>query len=110
MTAEARTMGRNLSLITINKVIQLMGGALWAMIAPRWMGSEHYGRFALAMSLSLLLWWVGDLGGLEVFGRHIPPLLEKDPERARVLFGQSFLVRLLIALTLPLVMLAAGPM
>ncbi len=110
MTAEARKMGRNLSLITINKGIQLVGGALWALIAPRWMGPEHYGRFALAMSLSLLLWWVGDLGGLEVFGRHIPPLLEKDPERARMLFGQSFLVRLLIALTLPLVMLAVGPM
>jgi len=110
MTTEARTMGRNLSLITINKVIQLMGGALWALIVPRWMGPDHYGRFALAMSLSLLLWWVGDLGGLEVFGRHIPPLLEKDPERARELFGQSFLVRVGIALTLPLVMLVVGPM
>jgi len=110
MTAEARKMGRNLSLITINKVIQLMGGALWALVVPRWMGPENYGQFALAMSLSLLLWWVGDLGGLEVFGRHIPPLLEKDPARARELFGQSFLVRALIALSLPLAMLAVGPM
>ncbi|HHB90339.1 MAG TPA: lipopolysaccharide biosynthesis protein [Anaerolineae bacterium] len=110
MTAEARKMGRNLSLITINKVIQLMGGALWALIVPRWMGPEHYGQFALAMSLSLLLWWVGDLGGLEVFGRHIPPLLERDPRRARELFGQSFLVRVLIALMLPPFMLVVGPM
>ncbi len=110
MTAEARKMGRDLSLITINKAIQLIGGALWALIVPRWMGPDNYGKFALAMSLSLLLWWVGDLGGLEVFGRHIPPLLEKDPDRAHELFGQSFVVRVIIALSLPLFMLAVGPM
>ena len=110
MTAEARNMGKNLSLITINKGIQLVGGALWALIVPRWMGPENYGQFALAMSLSLLLWWVGDLGGLEVFGRHIPPLLEKQPDRARRLFGQTFLVRALIALTLVPFMLAVGPL
>ncbi len=71
---EARAMGRSLSLITINKGIQLIGGALWAAIVPRWLGPEAYGQFALAMATSLLLWWVGDFGGLEVFGRHIPPL------------------------------------
>ena len=110
MTVEARKMGRNLSLITINKVIQLMGGALWAIIVPRWMGPEQYGRFALAMSISLLLWWAGDLGGLEVFGRHIPPLSEKDPDAARELFGQAFILRILIAFSLIPLMLVAGPM
>ena len=110
MTTEARRMGRSLSLITINKVIQLMGGALWALIVPRWMGPDGYGRFALAMSISLLLWWVGDLGGLEVFGRHIPPLLEREPDRARALFGQTFLVRLGIALALLPFMLVVGPL
>ena len=110
MTVEARKMGRNLSLITLNKVIQLMGGALWAIIVPRWMGPEHYGRFALAMSISLLLWWVGDLGGLEVFGRHIPPLSEKAPDAARELFGQAFILRLIIALSLIPLMLVVGPM
>ena len=110
MTTEARRMGRSLSLITINKVIQLMGGALWALMVPRWMGPEGYGRFALAMSISLLLWWVGDLGGLEVFGRHIPTLLEKDPERARALFGQTFLVRVGIALSLIPLMWVVGPL
>jgi PST family polysaccharide transporter len=110
MTVEARKMGRNLSLITINKVIQLAGGAMWAVIVPRWMGPEQYGRFALAMSISLLLWWVGDLGGLEVFGRHIPPLQEKDPASARKLFGQAFILRLLIAFSLIPLMLIAGPL
>ena len=109
MTTEARKMGRNLSLITINKMIQLMGGALWALVVPRWMGPDQYGRFALAMSLSLLLWWVGDLGGLEVFGRHLPPLLEKDPQKARQLFGQTFLVRLFLAAMLVPIMLLVGP-
>ena len=109
MTAEARKMGRNLSLITVNKGIQLIGGALWAVIVPRWMGPEQYGRFALAMSTSLLLWWVGDLGGLEVFGRFIPPLLEKAPEKAHKLFGQVFILRVLIALALIPLMLVIGP-
>ena len=110
MTNEARNMGRNLSLITMNKVVQLIGGALWAVIIPRWMGPEAYGRFALAMSLSLLLWWVGDLGGLEVFGRHMPLLTERDPDAARQLFGQAFLVRLLIAVSLIPLMLLVGPL
>lgn len=110
MTTEARNMGRNLSLITMNKVVQLIGGALWAVIIPRWMGPEAYGRFALAMSLSLLLWWVGDLGGLEVFGRHMPVLTERDPDAARQLFGQAFFVRLLIALSLIPFMLLVGPL
>ncbi len=109
MTAEARKMGRNLSLITVNKGIQLIGGALWAVIVPRWMGPEQYGRFALAMSTSLLLWWVGDLGGLEVFGRFIPPLLEKAPAKAHKLFGQVFILRVLIALALIPLMLLIGP-
>ncbi len=110
MTAEARKMGRNLSLITLNKGIQLVGGALWAVIVPRWMGPEQYGRFALAMSTSLLLWWVGDLGGLEVFGRFIPPLQEKNPDAAHELFGQAFILRVLIALSLIPLMLLLGPM
>jgi len=110
MTSEARDMGRSLSLITINKVIQLLGGALWAVVVPRWMGPEGYGRFALAMSISLLLWWVGDLGGLEVFGRHIPPLQERNPKAARTLFGQAFILRFLIALGLIPTMLLIGPM
>ena len=110
MTAEARKMGRNLSLISINKVIQLIGGALWAIIVPRWMGPDQYGHFALAMSISLLLWWVGDLGGLEVFGRHIPPLQERNPDAARELFGQAFLLRIFIALALVPLMLIAGPL
>ena len=109
MTLEARKMSRNLSLITLGKVFQLVGGALWALLIPRWMGPEQYGRFALAMSLSLLLWWAGDLGGLEVFGRHIPPLAAQKPEAARKLFAQSFLLRLGIAVALIPVMLVVGP-
>lgn len=110
MTADAKTMSRDLSLITVNKVIQLIGGALWAVIVPRWMGPEVYGQFTLAMATSLLLWWVGDFGGLEVFGRHIPSLQEHDPGGAKKLFGQAFLLRLLVGLSLPFVMLGVGPL
>ncbi len=110
MTTEAKAMGRNLSLISINKAVQLMGGALWALIVPRWLGPDAYGKFALAMSLSLLLWWVGDFGGLEVFGRHMPRLIARDREAAKKLFGQTFLLRLMVGLTLPLAMLPVGPL
>jgi O-antigen/teichoic acid export membrane protein len=110
MTTEARQMSRNLSLISINKVIQLMGGALWALIIPRWMGPEAYGQFALATAISLLLWWAGDFGGLEVFGRHLPTLREKNPEEARQLFAQTFLLRVLVAILLIPLMLVAGPL
>jgi len=110
MTAEARQMSRNLSLISINKVVQLMGGALWALIIPRWMGAEAYGQFALATAISLLLWWAGDFGGLEVFGRHLPTLREKKPQEARELFAQTFLLRVLVAILIIPLMLIVGPM
>ncbi len=110
MTTAAKTMGRDLSLITLNKGVQLLGGMLWAVIVPRWLGPEAYGQFTLAMATSLLLWWVADFGGLEVFGRHIPALQAQDPARARQLFGQAFLLRLLVAMALPFAMLVAGPL
>lgn len=109
MTSHTRAMGRSLSLISLNKVVQLIGGVLWALIVPRWLGPEVYGQFALAMSISLLLWWVGDLGGLEVFGRYIPVWQTRQPEQARKLFGQMFWIRCLIAATLAPLMLVVGP-
>lgn len=110
MTTEARKMGRNLSLISLNKVVQLFGGVLWAVIIPRWLGPEAYGQFALAMSISLLLWWAGDFGGLEVFGRFMPGLKEKKPEDAQQLFSQTFILRLIVALLLIPFMLVVGPL
>lgn len=102
-------MGRSLSLISLNKGVQLVGGALWALIVPRWLGPEAYGQFALAMAISLLLWWLGDLGGLEVFGRYIPVWQERQPEQARKLFGQMFWIRCLIGASLVPLMLLIGP-
>ncbi len=110
MTSDARAMSRNLSLITLNKVAQLIGGMLWALLIPRWLGPETYGMFALAMSISLLLWWVGDFGGLEVFGRYMPALLERQPEQAHELFNQFFILRVLVAVALVPFMLIVGPM
>ncbi|MCO6452102.1 MAG: oligosaccharide flippase family protein [Caldilineales bacterium] len=110
MTSDAREMSRSLSLISINKGIQVIGGMLWALIVPRWLGPDAYGQLALAMSISLLLWWVGDFGGLEIFGRYIPRLQERDPNSARKLVGQFFSLRVLVALPLPFLMLAIGPL
>ncbi len=109
MTSQTRAMGRSLSLISLNKGVQLIGGALWALVIPRWLGPEAYGRFALATAISLLLWWVGDLGGLEVFGRYIPIWQERQPEQARKLFGQMFWIRCLIGASLVPLMLVVGP-
>ena len=110
MTSDARAMGRNLSLISLNKVAQLIGGVLWALLIPRWLGPETYGMFALAMSISLLLWWLGDFGGLEVFGRYMPTLQERQPQEAHELFDQFFILRLLVAISLVPLMLVVGPL
>ncbi len=109
MTSHTRAMGRSLSLISLNKGVQLIGGALWALIIPRWLGPEAYGQFALATAISLLLWWVGDLGGLEVFGRFIPTWQARQPELVRKLFGQMFWIRCLIGASLVPLMLIVGP-
>ncbi len=103
-------MGRNLSLISFNKVAQLIGGVLWAFLIPRWLGPGTYGMFALAMSISLLLWWLGDFGGLEVFGRYMPTLQERQPEEAHELFNQFFILRLFVAISFVPLMLVVGPL
>ena len=110
MTSDARAMGRNLSLISFNKIAQLIGGVLWALLIPRWLGPGPYGMFALAMSISLLLWWLGDFGGLEVFGRYMPTLQERQPADAHKLFDQFFILRLLVAISFVPLMLVVGPL
>ncbi len=63
---------RSLSAVSLNKVVQVAGLAATVALVPRLFGTEDYGRFAFALSLSYLGQVLGDFGTLDVVGRFVP--------------------------------------
>lgn len=68
----ARTAARNLSAISLHKAAQIAGAFGFAALIPRLLGQELFGQLAFVLSLSLILQMLGDLGGLDIVGRHVP--------------------------------------
>lgn len=68
----ARTAARNLSAISLHKAAQIAGAFAFAALIPRLLGEELFGQLAFVLSLSLILQMAGDLGGLDIIGRHVP--------------------------------------
>lgn len=63
---------RNLSAVSLHKVVQVAGLAVTVAVVPRLFGAETYGRFAFVLSLSYLGQILGDFGTLDVMGRFVP--------------------------------------
>ena len=72
---------RNLSVVSLNKVLQVAGLAVTVALVPRLFGVEDYGRFAFVLSLSYLGQVLGDFGTLDVMGRFVPGLTSAEASR-----------------------------
>lgn len=108
----ARTAARNLSAITLHKGAQIAGAGAFAALVPRLLGPELFGQLAFVLSLSLILQMLGDLGGLDIIGRHTPGWAQEGRpgrERIRWLFWQLTWVRLAIGLAIMVGLAAAAP-
>lgn len=93
---------RTVSLGTIWRGFRYPFLVLSVSVIPRLMGDAEYGRFALFMSLYLLLDTLTDIGSTPAFGRFVPEHeASGSPERTRrLLFGY------LVWATVPAVVLA----
>ena len=58
-------------------VLRLVGGVCFALLVPRLMGPEQYGRYALATSVAAWLALLSGLGLLNATTRYLPPLLAR---------------------------------
>lgn len=108
----AQTAARNLSAISLHKLAQLAGAFVFAALIPRLLGPELFGQLAFVLSLSLILQMAGDLGGLDIIGRHVPGWAQdggRGQERIRWLFWQLNWARLAVGLAVTLALALAAP-
>lgn len=72
---------RSLSVVSLQRLVQVAGVAATVALVPRLFGAEDYGRFAFVLSLSYLGQILGDFGTLDVMGRFVPGLAAPDAGR-----------------------------
>jgi O-antigen/teichoic acid export membrane protein len=75
------SLWRNLSAVSLHKMVQVAGLAVTVALVPRLFGAEDYGRFAFVLSLSYLGQVLGDFGTLDVLGRFVPGLTQAEASR-----------------------------
>ncbi|MBI1881905.1 MAG: oligosaccharide flippase family protein [Chloroflexi bacterium] len=75
------TVLRNLSAVSLHKVVQVVGLVVTVALVPRLFGAEDYGRFAFVLSLSYLGQVLGDFGTLDVLGRFVPGMASSEASR-----------------------------
>ena len=78
------------SVISMHKVVQIVGAAVTVVLVPRLLGPEQYGRFAFVLSLTFLGAILADFGTLDVFGRFVPTMASDD---ARKLYMRTLALR-----------------
>jgi O-antigen/teichoic acid export membrane protein len=93
--------------VALYKGVQLVGLGLFSVLAPRYLGPELFGRFAVILSLTALWMTTSNLGARYVFGRFVPEYAGKGAtESLRALFmhmvGSRFV---LAAVAVPLLVL-----
>jgi O-antigen/teichoic acid export membrane protein len=72
VTTEASVTSKNLSKVALLRIAQYPFIALFALIVPRLMGAETYGRYALFVSLYGMIASFLDLGVTEISARAVP--------------------------------------
>ena len=93
MIDEERITIRNASFLLAQSGFHIVASFLFAILVPRMMGPDDYGRYALITSLYLWLVWGSDLGCTQVMGRYVPDFLLKG-EKEKL---QKFFTNLLAA-------------
>ena len=95
MTDGARETVRNAALMLVQRGAQTAGGLCFALLVPRLMGPESYGRYALATSVAAWLALLSGLGLVNATTRYLPQLIARGETAAlRRLIGNLFTLRL----------------
>ena len=85
--------------VMLLKAAQVFGMALFMIVAPRLMGPDRFGRFAVILSVSALWMTTCTLGGRYVFGRFVPEYASQgQTDSVRAVFMHIFLLRMVVIL------------
>jgi O-antigen/teichoic acid export membrane protein len=72
MIVEARKTIRNVGLLMVQRGFHIIAGILFAILVPRMMGPDTYGRYALITSISLWFALISGLGAVPVMSHFVP--------------------------------------
>jgi O-antigen/teichoic acid export membrane protein len=109
MTNDTRDTVRNAALVLVQRGAQLVGGVCFALVVPRLMGPEQYGRYALATSVAAWFALLSGLGLLNATTRYLPPLLaRRETSALQRLIGDLFTLRVASGLLAALLYLTVG--
>lgn len=96
--------------VLVWKILEYVGLGIFVVAAPRLMGPEGFGRFAVLLSLVNLMMMGSALGAQATFARFVPQFVALEQgNRTRALFTQLFLLRGLAALIMGSAFLAFFP-
>lgn len=99
MIDEAQITIRNAGSLLAQRGFHIVGSFFFAILVPRMMGPDTFGRYALVTSLFLWFIWASDLGFAQVMGRYVPYFtLQGERERLQKFFSNLLAVSLLSGL------------
>jgi O-antigen/teichoic acid export membrane protein len=109
MTVDTRQTLRGAGLLVLQRVGHVLGALLSAVLVPRLMGPDIFGRYALLSSLAGGLTMMSGLGLRDVIGRYAPVLVAAgDWPGLRRLFSQLLAVRVMSGAAATVVYLVLG--
>lgn len=109
MTVDTRQTIQGAGLLVLQRVGHILGALLFALLVPRLMGPDIFGRYALLGSLAGGLILMSGLGLRDVIGRYVPVLVASgDWAGLRRLFGQLVAVRAMSGAAAAVVYLVVG--
>ncbi len=86
---------RNAGWLMAQRGLHVAAGTLFAVVLPRLMGPETFGRYALITSISLWFALFSGMSSAQIMGRFGPEFaLEPDNEKIQKFFGNLLVVRL----------------
>ena len=93
MLDEAQVTVRNIGWLLLQRGLHIIGSFLFALLIPRLMGTENFGRLALMTSLAIWFGLFSDLGFTQVIVRYIPQFKRQgDITNLRKLFNHVLTV------------------
>jgi O-antigen/teichoic acid export membrane protein len=95
MINEAHITIRNAGFLLTQRGLHILFSLLFAILVPRLMGPNDYGRYALITSLSFWFMMLSDLGYAQVMGRYVSYFtLQGEKETLKKFFSNLLTVSL----------------
>lgn len=92
---ETKIAVRNAGWLMAQRGLHVVAGVLFAVVLPRLMGPETFGRYALMTSVSLWFALFSGMGSAQIMGRFAPEFaVQAGNEDIRKFFGNLLVVRL----------------